>query len=103
MLSGLESSGQSQSESIRSQLTNSVADDPDDNYLFVQPTAGTPPDNVRRIPIVVPADTRYLRVALTNQNSSPGADLDLYLYYCPDFGECTQTTDPERQLTSPTR
>ncbi len=91
-LRGLESSGQSQSGTIQSQLTNSVTDDPDDNYLFVQPTAGTPPANVRRIPIVVPANTRYLRVALTNQNSSPGADLDLYLYSCPGFGECTQTT-----------
>jgi hypothetical protein len=28
-------------------------------------------------------------VALFNQNSSPGADLDLYLYSCPDFGTCT--------------
>ncbi|MDP2323561.1 MAG: S8 family serine peptidase, partial [Gammaproteobacteria bacterium] len=94
VLSGLESTGQSQSESIQSQLTSSVADDPDDNYLFVQPTAGTPPGNVRRIPIIVPAGTRYLRLALTNQNSSPGADLDLYLYSCPGFGECTQTTTP---------
>jgi subtilisin family serine protease len=94
LLSGLESSGQSQSEAIQSQLSNSVADDPDDNYVFVQPTAGTPPANVRRIPLVVPAGTRYLRVALTSQGSSPGADLDLYLYYCPGFGECTQTTTP---------
>lgn len=94
VLSGLESSGQSQSEAIRSQLTNSVADDPDDDYLFVRPTAGTPPGNVRRIPIVVPASTRFLRVALTNQNSSPGADLDLYLWYCPGSGECTHGTTP---------
>ena len=94
VLSGLESSGQSQSDAIRSQLTSSVADDPDDDYLFVQPTAGTPPANVRRIPIVVPANTRFLRVALTNQNSSPGADLDLYLWYCPGSGECTHDTAP---------
>ncbi len=94
VLSGLESSGQSQSETIRSQLTNSVTDDPDDDYVLVQPTAGTPPAGVRRIPIIVPAGTRYLRVALTNQNSSPGADLDLYLWYCPGFGECTGITTP---------
>jgi subtilisin family serine protease len=94
VLSGLESTGQSQSESMQAQLTSSVTDDPDDNYQFVQPTAGSPPASVRRIPVVVPAGTRYLRVALFNQNSSPGADLDLYLYSCPGFGECTQTTTP---------
>lgn len=93
LLSGLEASGQSQPDDIQPQLTSSVAEDPDNVYEFVQPGAGTLPDNVRRIPVVVPAGTRYLRVALFNGNSSPGADLDLYLYYCPGFGVCTQ--DPE--------
>jgi len=89
VLSGLEASGQGQPDNILPQLTGSVLDDPDDVYEFVQPTAGAPADNVRRIPIIVPAGTRYFRVALFNQNSSPGADLDLYLYSCPGFGTCT--------------
>ncbi|MBL8201419.1 MAG: S8 family serine peptidase [Chromatiales bacterium] len=93
VLQGLEASGQGQSDSIQSQLTGSVLDDPYDMYEFVQPTAGTPPDSVRRIPIVVPAGTRYLRVALFNQNSSPGADLDLYLYRCPGFSTCTEEAE----------
>ncbi|MDH5254548.1 MAG: hypothetical protein OEW72_01405, partial [Gammaproteobacteria bacterium] len=62
VLSGLEASGQSQPDDIQSQLTGSVADDPDDMYEFVQPTAGSPPDSVRRIPLRVPTGTRYLRV-----------------------------------------
>jgi subtilisin family serine protease len=94
VLSGFEASGQSQSEEIRALLTNNVAQDPDQSYEFVQPTAGTPPAGVRRIPIVVPAGTRYLRVALTSQNTSPGADLDLYLYSCPNFGTCTERARP---------
>lgn len=94
VLSGLEATGQSQSDNIRARLTNSVADDPDDLYTFMQPTAGTPPNSVRRIPLVVPVGTRYLRVALFNQNSSLGADLDLYLYSCPGFGECTEEAPP---------
>ncbi len=89
VLSGLEASGQSQPDNIRSQLTNAVADDPDDNYAFIQPTRGNPPASIRRIPIIVPAGTRYLRVALFNETSSPGADLDLYLYSCPGFSTCT--------------
>jgi hypothetical protein len=93
LLSGLEASGQSQPDDIRSQLTGSVADDPDDLYEFVQPTAGSPPDSVRRIPLRIPAGTRYLRVALFNQNTSPGADLDLYLYSCPDFLTCTEDAE----------
>ena len=94
LLSGLEATGQSQSQEIRAQLTTSVQDDPDDLYTFVQPTAGTPANSVRRIPIVVPAGTRYLRVALFNKNSSPGANLDLYLYSCPGFGTCMEDTTP---------
>jgi hypothetical protein len=94
VLSGLEASGQSQSDDIRAQLTNSVADDPNDLYTFVQPTAGTPPNNVRRIPLIVPAGTRYLRVALSSATSSPGSDLDLYLYSCPGFGKCTEEAKP---------
>lgn len=90
VLSGLEASGQSQPEDIQPQLTSSVAEDPDDVYQFVQPGAGALPGSVRRIPIIVPAGTRYLRVALFNGNSSPGADLDLYLYSCPGFGTCTE-------------
>lgn len=90
---GLEASGQSQPDEFQAQLTGSVLDDPDDMYEFVQPTAGTPDGSVRRIPITVPAATRYLRVALFNQNSSPGADLDLYLYSCPDFGTCTEDAE----------
>jgi subtilisin family serine protease len=89
LVSGLEASGQSQPDEIRPQLTASVQDDPDQLYEFVQPTAGTPAGDVRRIPLIVPPGTRYLRVELTNQNSSPGADLDLYLYECPGFGTCT--------------
>jgi hypothetical protein len=100
VLSGLETAGQSQPDEFQSQLTNSVADDPDDLYEFVQPTAGEPPGNVRRIPIIVPAGTRYLRVALSNQNTSPGADLDLYLYSCPDFAECTEEAPPSVEFAS---
>jgi hypothetical protein len=92
--------GQSQSDDIRAQLTNSVADDPVNLYTFVQPTAGTPPNNVRRIPLIVPESTRYLRVALFNQNSSPGADLDLYLYSCPGFGKCTEEVPPSVEVAS---
>ncbi|MEO8225724.1 MAG: S8 family serine peptidase, partial [Gammaproteobacteria bacterium] len=89
VLSGFETTGESQSEETRGLLTNNVDADPNGVYAFVQPTAGTPPAGTRRIPVIVPANTRYLRVALTNQNSSPGADLDLYLYSCPGFGTCT--------------
>ena len=74
------------------QLVSSVANDPDGLYVFVQPGAGTPTDDVRRIPIVVPAATRYLRVALSGQASSPDADLDLYLYHCPGYDTCTWIT-----------
>ncbi len=94
LLSGLEATGQSQSEETRGLLTNHVDADPDGIYEFVQSSAATPAPGVRRIPIVVPENTRYLRVALTNQNSSPGADLDLYLYYCPGLGTCTGQADP---------
>ncbi len=94
VLSGLEASGQSQSQAIRDQFTNTVADDPEDLYTFVQPNAGSLPDSVRRIPVVVPAGTRYLRVALHQQNTSPDADLDLYLYVCPGFGTCTAEAVP---------
>ncbi len=93
VLSGLETTGQSQPDNIQAQLINSVADDPDDLYAFVQPTAGTPKSSVRRIPIIVPAETRYLRVALSNESSSPGADLDLYLYSCPNFSTCTEEAE----------
>ncbi len=99
-LSGLETTGQSQPPDIRAQLTNSVLDDPNNEYVFVQPTDGVPADNVRRIPIIVPAGTRYLRVALFNQNSSLGADLDLYLYSCPGFGQCTQEAIPSVEFDS---
>ncbi len=98
--SGLEASGQGQPDDIRAQLTGSVADDPDDLYAFVQPTAGSPPASVRRIPLIVPEGTRYLRVALFNQNSSPGADLDLYLYSCPGFGTCTEDAEPSVERES---
>lgn len=94
VLGGLETSGQSQPEALRAGLTSSVADDPDDLYTFVQPGAGTLPNSVRRIPIVVPEGTRYLRVALHDRNSSPDADLDLYLYVCPDFDTCTAEATP---------
>ena len=100
VLSGLEATGQSQPLDIRAQLTNSVLDDANDEYVFVQPTEGVPPDNVRRIPIIVPAGTRYLRVALFNQTSSPGADLDLYLYSCPGFGQCTLKGKPGVEFDS---
>ena len=94
MLSGLEASGQSQPDDIRPQLTGSVADDPDD-AVRVRPADGghASPTTCGAFRIIVPAGTRYLRVALFNQNSSPGADLDLYLYSCPGFGTCTQ--EPE--------
>ena len=100
VLSGLETTGQSQPDDIRAQLISSVADDPNDLYNFVQPTAGTPPNNVRRIPIIVPAGTRYLRVALSNESTSPGADLDLYLYSCPGFAECTEEAPPSVEFAS---
>lgn len=100
LLGGLEGSGQSQPDDILPQLTSSVADDPDDFYEFVQPASGTPPDNVRRIPITVPEGTRYLRVALFNQNTSPGADLDLYLYSCPGFDTCTEDAEASVNLQS---
>ncbi len=86
VISGLEASGEGQPEEYLPLFTASVAGDPE--YAFVQPSAGEPAPNVRRIPIIVPAGTRYLRVALTNLNSSPGADLDLYLYRCPGFTTC---------------
>ncbi|MBN8280934.1 MAG: S8 family serine peptidase, partial [Gammaproteobacteria bacterium] len=94
VLGGLDANAASQPEDIQPLLTASVDDDPDGAYEFVQPTAGQPAGNVRRIPIIVPAGTRYLRVQLTNQNSSPGADLDLYLYGCPGFGTCTTEGEP---------
>ena len=88
-LYGLEASGQTQPEYIKAQLINSVKDDPDGLYEFVQPTEGLPADNVRRIPLKVPEGTRYLRVALTSEEVSKDADLDLYLFSCPGLGTCT--------------
>ena len=100
-LSGMEGTGESQPEEFRAQLINTVADDPDDLYEFVEPTRGAPPSSVRRLPIRVPEGTRYLRVALDNAHSTPGADLDLYLYSCPGFGKCTEeATEQSLKISS---
>lgn len=95
VLSGLEAANESQPASIQAQLQGAtVRDDPDDTYEFIQPGDGTLPQDVRRIPLIVPAGTRYLRVALFNERTTPGADLDLYLYSCPGFTACVAQADP---------
>lgn len=100
-LSGIEAAGASQPSELQAGLSGAtVTDDPLDNYSFVQPGAGTLPLSVRRIPIVVPPGTRYLRVALFNQFTDGAHDLDLYLYYCPGFGECTEEAVPSGNLGS---
>ena len=96
-LSGLEAANQSQPEELRAALTDAtVAEDLTDSYSFIQPGSGSLPASVRRIPIIVPAGTRYLRVALFNEARNGNADLDLYLYACPDFGECIEEADPSQ-------
>jgi hypothetical protein len=55
---------------------------------------------VRRIPIIVPAGTRYLRVALFDEVRNGAADLDLYLYACPGFGTCTDEATPSQNAGS---
>jgi hypothetical protein len=90
-LSGLEAANQGQPDELRAALTDaSVAEDFSDSYSFIQPDNGSLPASVRRIPIIVPEGTRYLRVALFNEERNGAADLDLYLYSCPGFGECTE-------------
>src|SRR5690606_14147147 len=86
---GLQRSGDGQPEATRSLLTNTVADDPDNAYVFVPPASGTTlPASVRRIPVEVPEGTLLLRVALYNEDTSGDDDLDLYLYRCPGRTTC---------------
>ena len=100
-LSGLEAANQSQPDELRGALTDAtVAEDPDDGYSFVQPGSGSLPASVRRLPIIVPEGTRYLRVALFNEARNGNADLDLYLYACPGFGECIEEGTPSQNADS---
>ncbi|MDQ1303319.1 MAG: hypothetical protein QG595_1302, partial [Pseudomonadota bacterium] len=100
-LSGLEAANQSQPDELRAALTDaSVAEDFGDSYSFIQPGTGSLPASVRRIPIIVPEGTRYLRVALFNEERNGEADLDLYLYACPGFGECTEEGVPSQNADS---
>jgi subtilisin family serine protease len=100
-LSGLEAANQSQPDELRAALTDaSVAEDFGDSYSFIQPGTGSLPASVRRIPIIVPEGTRYLRVALFNEARNGAADLDLYLYACPGFGECTEEGVPSQNADS---
>jgi subtilisin family serine protease len=101
VLNGFEASGATQPAEIQALLeANTVQDDPDDLYEFVQPGGGALPPDVRRIPILVPAGTRYLRVALDSSTTSAGADLDLYLYSCPDFDTCIESAEPSVESDS---
>jgi hypothetical protein len=96
-LSGLEAANQSQPDELRAALSDAtVAEDFNDSYSFIQPGSGSLPASVRRIRIIVPEGTRYLRVALNNEARNGDADLDLYLYACPGFGECTDEATPSQ-------
>lgn len=91
-LSGLELPGESQPDSIRPQLTGATVRD-DGRRQTGYDAAGADedvPDDVRRLPIVVPDNTRLLRVSLYNEDTGGNdlVDLDLYLYYCPAFIQC---------------
>lgn len=100
-LSGLEAANQSQPDELRGALTDAtVAGGFSDGYRFIQPGSGLLPASVRRIPIVVPEGTRYLRVALFNEARNGNADLDLYLYACPGFGSCTDEAEPSQNADS---
>lgn len=100
-LSGLEAANEGQPENLRAALTDAtVAEDPTDSYSFVQPGSGSLPASVRRLPIIVPDGTRYLRVALFNEARNGNADLDLYLYACPGFGECIEEATPSQNADS---
>jgi subtilisin family serine protease len=100
-LSGLEAANQGQSAELREGLTDAtVAGDTGDGYRFIQPGSGSLPASVRRIPIIVPEGTRYVRVALANEARNGDADLDLYLYACPGFGECVEEAMPSQNADS---
>ena len=100
-LSGLEAANQSQPDELRAALIDAtVAEDAGDGYNFIQPGSGSLPASVRRIPIIVPEGTRYLRVALFNEARNGNADLDLYLYACPGFGECIEEATPSQNADS---
>ena len=86
---------------MRAALTDAtVAEDLTDSYSFIQPGSGSLPASVRRLPIIVPDGTRYLRVALFNEARNGNADLDLYLYACPGFGECIEEATPSQNADS---
>jgi hypothetical protein len=91
-VSGLELSGESQPEGIRNQLIGAtVRDDGQRQTGYEAVDAGEEvPDDVRRLPIVVPDGTRLLVLALHNEDTSGDdlVDLDLYAYYCPAFVQC---------------
>lgn len=94
-LAGIEASGQDQPDATKSQLTGAVVQNSyGSGYTFVQPGEGAVPASVRRIPIVVPAGTKLLRVALFDAATDGNDDLDLYLYHCPGYGTCTEESDP---------
>lgn len=100
-LSGLEAANQGQPDELRGALTDAtVAEDFSDSYSFIQPGNGSLPASVRRIPIIVPEGTRYLRVALFDEARNGAADLDLYLYACPGFGTCTDEATPSQNAGS---
>ncbi|MBM4221545.1 MAG: hypothetical protein FJ170_06340, partial [Gammaproteobacteria bacterium] len=101
ILSGLEAANLGQPDALRAALSDAtVAEDFSDSYSFVQPGSGSLPASVRRIPIIVPEGTRYLRVALYNEARNGDADLDLYLYACPGFGSCTDEATPSQNAGS---
>ncbi|MBL8199208.1 MAG: S8 family serine peptidase [Chromatiales bacterium] len=96
-LSGLEAANQGQPDELRAALSDAtVGEDFNDSYSFIQPGSGSLPASVRRIRIIVPEGTRYLRVALNNEARNGDADLDLYLYACPGFGSCTDEATPSQ-------
>jgi subtilisin family serine protease len=60
--------------------------DQDPDQLFV-PVVGP---GVDRIIIDVPADQLYVRFALFDSLTDGNDDLDMYIYYCPAVGDCTE-------------
>lgn len=67
-------------------FSRSVQDDPDNSYVF----RTTPPAHVARVEVSVPADTLYLRIATFDALTDGDDDLDLYVYYCPVRGLCSE-------------
>lgn len=81
-----------------------VEDDPVDSFDF-----DFGPDEPLLYLVELPAGTHYVKWSLFNQyNDQPGHDLDMYVFYCPEFA-CTlvgqsfndQTSDEEVGLIQP--